>query len=211
LAFLAEGAAVAVTFRRQEEFDSLRLAAGGDAARLEGQQIDVTDDGAVQQLVAALVAKHGKLDAMANAVGGYEGGKKLWETQPKTWEQMLSLNLLSGYILARAIAPVMLRQGHGTIVNVAAATALDPPAATAAYTASKAAALAMFASLAKDLKGTGVRANSILPGTIDTEANRKAMPDADFTKWTKPDDIARVVLFLCSDDAKAIHGATIRV
>lgn len=211
LAFLAEGADVAVTFRRQEELGSLRKAAGTDAARLEGHSADVTDADAVRQLVEAIQAKHGRLDALANAVGGYEAGKKLWETEPATFEKMLSLNLFSGYVLARAAAPVMLRQGRGAIVNVAAATALDPPAASAAYTASKAAALAMFASFAKDLKGTGVRANSILPGTIDTEANRRAMPSADFSKWTAPEAIARVVLFLCSDQAGAVHGATIRV
>ena len=211
LAFLAEGATVVVTFRRQQEFDSLQLAAAGHATRLQGHSIDVTDDSAVHQLIAALVAKYGRIDAMINAVGGYEAGMKLWETEPKTFERMLSLNLFSGYVLARASVPAMLRQGHGSIVNVAAATALDPPGAAAAYSASKAAALAMFASLAKDLKGTGVRANSILPGTIDTEANRKAMPDADASKWTNPEDIARVVLFLCSDAAKAIQGATVRV
>jgi NAD(P)-dependent dehydrogenase (short-subunit alcohol dehydrogenase family) len=211
LAFLREGATVTVTFRRQEEFDSLRLMAAAHAAQLDGHQLDVTDDGAVRQLIATLLARQRRLDILVNAVGGYEAGKTLWETEPKTFERMMSLNLYPGYILARAVAPAMLRQGRGAIVNVAAATALDPPAAAAAYAASKAAALAMIASLAKDLKGTGVRANSILPGTIDTEANREAMPDSDVSKWTKPEDIARVVLFLCGDAAKAIHGATIRV
>jgi NAD(P)-dependent dehydrogenase (short-subunit alcohol dehydrogenase family) len=105
----------------------------------------------------------------------------------------------------------MLEQKKGAIVNVAAKAALDHEAGLAAYAASKAAALAMIDSLAADLKGTGVRVNSILPSIIDTEANRKAMPDADFATWPKPEDIARVVLFLCSDDAKVIHGAAIPV
>jgi NAD(P)-dependent dehydrogenase (short-subunit alcohol dehydrogenase family) len=124
---------------------------------------------------------------------------------------MLALNLRSGYVLSSAVAPVMLRQNSGAIVNIASKAAIDHAAGAAAYAASKAAALAMIDSLAEDLRGTGVRANSILPSIIDTAANRRAMPNADFSKWPKPEDIARVILFLCSDDAKLIHGAAIPV
>jgi NAD(P)-dependent dehydrogenase (short-subunit alcohol dehydrogenase family) len=105
----------------------------------------------------------------------------------------------------------MLQRGNGAIVNVASKAALDHGAGVAAYAASKAAAVAMMDSLAADLKGSRVRVNSILPSIIDTEANRKAMPGADFVKWPKAEDIARVILFLCSDDAKVIHGAAIPV
>ena len=211
VAFLEEGAAVAVTYRRQEEFDALRSTAGALASRLEGHAIDVTDDGAVHRLVTAMVAKHGRLDAVTNAIGGYAAGSKLWETDPSILERMLSLNLLSGYVLARAVVPAMLKRGRGAIINVASTAAIDHAASAAAYAASKAAAVAMIDSLAADLKGTGIRANSILPSIIDTEANRKAMPNADFAKWPKPRDIARVILFLCSDDAKLIQGAAIRL
>jgi NAD(P)-dependent dehydrogenase (short-subunit alcohol dehydrogenase family) len=107
--------------------------------------------------------------------------------------------------------PVMLKQGKAAMVNVIAKAALDHAAGAGAYAASKAGALAMMDSLAADLKGTGVRVNSILPSIIDTEVNRRAMPDADFTQWPKPEDIARVILFLCSDDAKVIHGAALPV
>jgi NAD(P)-dependent dehydrogenase (short-subunit alcohol dehydrogenase family) len=94
---------------------------------------------------------------------------------------------------------------------VASRAAIDHAASLSAYNASKAAAVAMIDSLAEELKGTGVRVNSILPSIIDTEANRRAMPKADFSKWPKPGDIARVILFLCSDDAKVIHGAAVPV
>jgi len=124
---------------------------------------------------------------------------------------MLALNLRSGYALSRAAVRTMLKQGHGAIVNVASKAAVDHAAGAAAYAASKAAAVAMLDSLAMDLKGSGVRVNSILPNIIDTEANRKAMPKADFAKWPKPEEIARVILFLCSDDARVIHGAAIPV
>ncbi len=148
---------------------------------------------------------------MVNAVGGYAGGLKLWEMETKVFEQMLNLNLRSGYALSRAAVRAMLKQGHGAIVNVAAKAAFDHAAGASAYAASKAAAVALLDSLAADVKGTGVRVNTILPSIIDTEANRKAMPKSDFSKWPKPQDIARVILFLCSDDAKVIHGAAIPV
>ena len=211
LAFLQEGATVVVTYRRHSEFEALRETVSPHASRLEGYSIDVTNDLAVHQLVLSVVAKHGSLDVMTNAVGGYVAGWKLWETETKVFDQMLSLNLYSGYVLARAVVPTMLTQGSGAIVNVASTAAINHAASAAAYVASKAAAVAMVASLAADLKGTGVRANSILPSIIDTEANRKAMPDADFSKWTKPRDIAQVILFLCSEDAKLIHGIAIPV
>jgi NAD(P)-dependent dehydrogenase (short-subunit alcohol dehydrogenase family) len=211
VAFLEEGASVVVTYRRQEEFEALRHAAGANASRLEGHPIDVTNEDAVYQLVATVVAKYGRLDAMTNTVGGYAAGQKLWETEAGVLDQMLSLNLLSGYRLARATVPAMLKQGRGAIVNVASTAAFDHAASAAAYVASKAAAVAMIDSLAADLKGTEVRANSILPSIIDTEANRKAMPGADYAKWPKPRDIARVILYLCSEDAKLISGAAIRV
>jgi NAD(P)-dependent dehydrogenase (short-subunit alcohol dehydrogenase family) len=146
-----------------------------------------------------------------NAVGGYAGGVPLWRLESKVFDQMLALNLRSGYVLSRAVVPPMLEQKSGVIVNVASISAFDHAGGAAAYVASKAAAVAMMDSLAADLKGTGVRVNSILPSIIDTELNRKAMPNADFNAWPKPEDIARVVLFLCSDDAKLIHGAAVPV
>lgn len=211
IAFLEADATAVVTYRKQDEFEALRQAAGAHAARLEGYSVDVTDDAAVHQMIASIVAKHGRLDAMTNAVGGYAAGRKLWETETKVLDHMLSLNLYSGYVLMRSVVPVMLKQGRGAIVNVASTAATNHAAASAAYAASKSAAVAMVDSLAADLKDTGVRANSILPSIIDTEANRKAMPDADFAKWPQPEDIARMILFLCSDDAKLIHGAAIPV
>jgi NAD(P)-dependent dehydrogenase (short-subunit alcohol dehydrogenase family) len=209
LAFLAQGALVVTPWFKAAEFDALKSAAKG--AALEGQELDVTSETAVTQFVAGLVASHGRIDALVNTVGGYAGGTKLWETDGRTLEQMLALNLRAGFVLTRAVAPAMVKQAHGAIVNIAAKAALEPAAGGGAYAASKAAALAMLESLAADLRGTGVRANTVLPSIIDTEANRKAMPDADYAKWPKPEDIARVILFLCSDEARVIHGAAIPV
>lgn len=210
-AFLDEGAEVAITYRNQPDWETFKNSVAANVVRLQGHEVDVTDEAAVNQLMEKILLKHGRLDAMVNAVGGYAGGLKLWEMETKVFEQMLNLNLRSGYALSRAAVRAMLRQGRGAIVNVAAKAAVDHAAGASAYAASKAAAVAMLDALAADVKGTGVRVNTILPSIIDTEANRKAMPKADFSQWPKPQDIARVILFLCSDDAKVIHGAAIPV
>jgi NAD(P)-dependent dehydrogenase (short-subunit alcohol dehydrogenase family) len=211
LAFLAEGARVVATYRGKEEFDALKNATGKNESNLEGHAVDVTDEIAVRQLIEKIVGKFRRLDAMVNTVGGYAGGTKLWDLETKVFDQMLALNLRAGYALSRAAVRAMLKEGHGAIVNVAAKAAFDHAGGAAAYAASKSAAVALMDSLAADLKGSGVRVNSILPSIIDTEANRKAMPTADFSKWPKPEDVARVILFLCSADAKVIQGAAIPV
>ena len=210
-AFLAEAATVVVTYRKKQEFDGLKNAAGIHADRLFGYEIDVTDETAVGKCIESCLEQNGRVDVLVNAIGAYAGGVKLWETGAGVLDQQLKLNLTSGYVLCRTVVPAMLKQGSGAIVNVASKAALDHAAGASAYVASKAAAVAMMDSLAADLQGCGVRVNSILPSIIDTPLNRKAMPGADFGKWPKPEDIARVILFLCSDDARLIHGAAIPV
>lgn len=211
LAFLNAGAAVAVSYRQQPEFDALKQAGGANVEPLDGYSVDVTNESAAAQFVNAVVERYGRVDALINTVGGWVGGVKLWDTTSADFARMINMNLRSGFMLARAAATVMIKQGTGSIVNVAARAAVEPSPGASAYAASKAAAVAMIESLAADLRGTGVRANSILPSIIDTEANRRAMPDADFSKWPKPEDIAEVIVFLCSDAGKLIHGAAIPV
>lgn len=211
LAFLESGAHVAVTWRHENEFAALQRDAGESTNRLAGFDVDVTDARQTADLANRIVAKLGRLDVLVNTVGGYAGGIPLWELQPEVLERMLSLNLRAGYALAKAAVPHMLASKSGAIVNVAAKAAWDHAAGASAYAATKAAALAMMDSLAADLLGSGVRVNSILPSIIDTAANRAAMPNSDFSKWPKPEDIAKVVLFLASDAARVIHGASIPV
>ncbi len=211
LAFLRAGAVVAVTYLEQHEFDTLARDAGTHGARLHGHIADATDERGVAQVLAHIIAEQGPLDALVNAVGGYAGGVNLWETPAGVLDRMLALNLRSGYALARAAIPAMLERGRGAIVNVAAKAALDAVAGAASYAASKSAALVLFDSLAAEVRGRGLRVNTVLPSVIDTPANRSAMPQADFSAWPKPDQIAQVVLFLCSDDASVIHGAAIPV
>jgi NAD(P)-dependent dehydrogenase (short-subunit alcohol dehydrogenase family) len=211
LAFLGAGARVVVNYRKQSEYDALAVDAASNAARLSGVTVDVTDDAATQAFATATATKHGRIDVLVNAVGGYAGGKNLWESDPKVYEQMMALNLKAGYVLARAVLPVMIRQNRGWVVNVASKAGYGHSAGAALYSASKAAALALFDSLAEEVKPYAINVNSVVPSIIDTEANRAAMPKADFSRWPKPEEIARVVLFLCSEDAKLVHGAAVPV
>jgi NAD(P)-dependent dehydrogenase (short-subunit alcohol dehydrogenase family) len=210
-AFLQEGATVAVTYRSPREYDELRSSLPSAGARLRGQQLDVTNEAEMLRLTASLETEFQRLDVLVNTAGGYSGGPKLWEIESAVLERMLDMNLRSAFVAARSVLPIFLRHGRGCIVNVAAKAAADQPGGAGAYVASKAAALAMMHSLAMDLKGTAIRANSVLPGIIDTAANRRAMPQANFATWTKPDEIARVILLLCSEDARPINGAAIPV
>ncbi len=207
LAFLSEGATVHVTYRAEEELSLLRKSAGEFAPALSGHRTDVTSESDVAQLLQTM----GPIDVLINTVGAYAGGSALWQTPPDVFEKMISLNLRSGYVLSRQVVPVMLKRRSGAIVNISSRAAVDHAAGASAYAASKAAAVAMIDSLAADLKGTGVRVNTVLPSIIDTEANRTAMPGADYSTWPKPQDIAKVILFLCSDEARLIHGASIPV
>jgi NAD(P)-dependent dehydrogenase (short-subunit alcohol dehydrogenase family) len=210
LAFLHEGASVIASYIKKDEADALKDLVGPNA-HLELLPLDATDEAACRALVDGITARHGRLDILVNAIGGYAGGKPLWETEPRTYQLMLTLNLHAGYNLARTVVPAMLRQKSGAIVNIASKAALDHAAGASAYAASKAATLALFDCLAQEVKGTGLRVNSVLPSIIDTEPNRKAMPDADFSKWPKPEEIAQVILYLCSAEAKLVHGAAIPV
>ncbi len=212
MAFLEAGATIVVTYRVIEEFDAVVTAAKEiGAAAPTGVSVDVTDAHAVEKVVAEIVQKNGRLDILVNTVGAYAGGTNLWETDSKTYDTMLQLNLKAGFVLARAVVPQMIKQNRGWIVNIASKAAFDHAAGGALYAASKAAALALMDSLAADVKPYSINVNSILPSIIDTAVNRKAMPNADFSKWPKPEEIARVILFLCSEDARVIHGAAIPV
>lgn len=216
LAFLEQGATVVVTYRNPKELDGLKRAAGAHSAAVTGEEIDVTNEVAMKRLVQDIVTEHGRIDVVVNTVGAFAGGGKLWEEDPKIFEQMLAANLRSGYAISRAAIPQMLKQTpvkqkRGVLINIASRAAVDHAGGVASYAASKAAAVALMDSLAAELKGTGVRVNSVLPSIIDTEANRRAMPKADFAQWPKPEEIARVILFLASDDAKLIHGESISV
>src|SRR6202030_4470438 len=139
--------------RKQEERDALKITAGVKTAQLDGFAVDVTDEAAVRQLIEKIVGKYRRLDAAVHAVGGYAGGVKVWELETKVFEQMLALNLRSGYALSRAAVRAMLKEGRGAIVNVASKAAVDHAGGAAAYAASQSVEVALLDSLGEDMKG----------------------------------------------------------
>jgi NAD(P)-dependent dehydrogenase (short-subunit alcohol dehydrogenase family) len=210
-AFGREGARVIVTYRHQQEFDAFISQAKGNGYEAAGVMVDATDPAGVARTVEDILAKRGALDILVNTIGAYHGGKRIWEEEPSAYEQMMSLNLKAGFALARAVIPAMIRQNRGWIVNVASRAAYGTSPGAALYAASKAGALALFNSLAEEVKPYPISVNSVVPSIFDTPANRQAMPKADYANWPKPEEIADVILFLCSPQARIIHGAAIPV
>lgn len=213
----ALGGAIAAAFRGEA-----RLAlTDRQAAKLERaygawpeallQACDLSSADDVARLVGAVLERHGRLDVLVNVAGGFRGGKPLHEAPPDELDAMFAINTRSVWNICRAVVPVMLRQGGGRIVTIASLSALAGGAAVAAYGAAKAATLRLCESLSAEVRGQGLNVNCVLPGTMDTPANRAAMPDADPAHWVDPRAVADVVRFLASDAARAVHGAALPV
>jgi len=173
--------------------------------------VDMTDADAVEVMVDEAVRRFGRVDVLVNTVGGFRAGTPVHETPFETWDFLLNLNARTVFTASRAIIPHMLREGSGRIVNVAARAALKGGARMAAYSVSKSGVVRLTESMAAELKKDGINVNCVLPGTIDTPQNRKAMPNANHSRWVKPEAIADVILFLASDAAGAVQGAAIPV
>jgi len=176
--------------------------------RLELVQADLMDADAVAGVIAAAGPS---LRALVNLVGGFSEHGRVHETPVDTFEAQLRLNLRPTYLACAAALPVMLEAGEGAIVCVSSRAALKPFPGAAGYATGKAGVLAFVDVLDAEYRADGIRANAILPSVIDTPANRRSMPDADFDTWVKPEEIARVIAFLCSDDARVTSGAHLPV
>ena len=153
----------------------------------------------------------GHIDILANIAGGFTMGESVAETTDETWDFMFNLNARTVLNMVRAVVPGMRDRGAGKIVNIGARAALRGTGAMGAYCASKSVVLRLTESLSDELKASGINVNCILPSIIDTPRNREDMPKANFSNWVTPDEIAGVVMFLASDAARAIHGASIPV
>ncbi len=176
---------------------------------LELGGVDLTDAAAANEAMAAVAARFGRIDALLNIAGGFVW--QLTDDPEPAWDRMYALNLKTALNATRAALPHLKRSDEGRIVNVGAYGALKSEAGKGAYAASKAGVHRLTESLAEELKATSVTVNAVLPSTLDTEANRRDMPDADPTKWVRPADLARVMLFLASPASRAITGALIPV
>lgn len=211
LGLLASGARVAVTYRSEEEWKALESRAAEHRIRLLGARVDLTQAPEVEKFVADLRTRWERIDFLLAIAGGFAAGKS-YETEEKTWDHILNLNLRSLVVMLRAVVPIMIQQNFGRIVTVSSGSILrGGGAGIAAYAVTKGAVRHLSEILADELKTYDIHVHCIMPGTMDTEANRHAMPQADFSKWVWTEDVARVIHFLLSENARAIRSVVVPV
>jgi NAD(P)-dependent dehydrogenase (short-subunit alcohol dehydrogenase family) len=209
--FLAEGAAVCVPWIVEAERQ--RLEASVDAAarpRLMLERCDVGDDAAMAALAGRVRERHGRIDVLVTAVGGFAMGG-LVDTDRATWDAQVHLNLTTAYVACRAVVPGMLAAGHGRVVAIASRAVVPPAGGFIAYTVSKAAVIALVQALAQETRGRGVTVNAVLPSTMDTPANRAAMPDVDPKTWTPVEAVADGVAYLAGESAAHVTGTLLAI
>jgi NAD(P)-dependent dehydrogenase (short-subunit alcohol dehydrogenase family) len=206
-AFLDAGWRVVVTWVDPKERERAQEREG-----LVLVQADLSDEQAVAHAVAEAGAdSSAPLGAVANLVGGFAAGGRVHETPFADFERQFRLNVHTAYLVTSAALPRLVDAGGGSVVCVSTRAALQPFSGAAGYIASKAAVIAFAKAVAVEYRDDGVRCNAILPSVIDTPANRASQPDADHSRWVPPAEIARVVLFLCSDESRPVSGAAIPV
>jgi NAD(P)-dependent dehydrogenase (short-subunit alcohol dehydrogenase family) len=210
-ALLGAGGVVAIPYAVPEEAKRLEARLSPDQrARVLALPADVTDEASFGKFVQVVGERHGRVDGLVNAVGGFAGGDLVSTPLPE-WERMMKLNLTSAVIACRAVLPGMIEARRGRIVNIASRAVLAPQGGFIAYTVSKAAVITLTQALAQEVKPHGVAVNAVLPSTMDTPANRRAMPDADRSGWVSTDAVAGVVAFLLSDRGAAVTGSAVTV
>ena len=172
---------------------------------------DLTKAAGAKEAIQGVMSRFGKLDILVHVMGGFAGGKTVSETDDATWEQMRDLNLTSAFYTLRAAIPHLRKSGHGRIVAIGSLAAVDPHAGLGAYVAFKSALTALIRTVALENKDAGLTANVVLPGTMDTPANRKAMPGANFSTWVQPKDVADLVLWLSDERAHHLTGLAVPI
>jgi NAD(P)-dependent dehydrogenase (short-subunit alcohol dehydrogenase family) len=173
--------------------------------------VDFTKAAAVDRAIGSVIGRYGRLDVLVHVLGGFAGGASVAETDDATWEQMRDLNLTSAFYVLRAAIPHLRKSRAGRIVAIGSLAAVEPHAGLGAYVTFKSALASLVRTVALENKDAGLTANVVLPGTMDTPANRKAMPGADFAKWLKPADVADLVLWLADERAGHITGTVIPI
>ena len=207
-AFAAQGAQLALLDRR---LAPLQQAFGNDTPARLLIAADLLDQAQVDAAVTQAVKSFGTIDVLCNLAGGFAMGEAVHETSERTWDALFDLNARTVLHMCRAVVPRMLEAGGGKIVNVGAAAAQRGSPRMGAYAASKAAVIRLTESMAAELREHRINVNCVLPTIVDTADNRTAMPEADPARWVAPADLAAVIVFLASDQARAVHGAALPV
>jgi NAD(P)-dependent dehydrogenase (short-subunit alcohol dehydrogenase family) len=210
---LDQGVNVVTTYRSEEKQNELNDLVGEAGSKLTSVQTDVTSESSVQALFQKVIDKLGRVDILLNIVGAYKGSGEVAGTKESDWDYMMDVNLKSAFLCSKTAKPRMIGQNYGKIVNVSARTAVEKRfrAKSGAYAVSKAGIVVLTEIIAEEVKKYDINVNCIVPSTIDTPSNRRDFPSGDFSKWVRPEQIARVILFLVSDDSKSISGASVPV
>ena len=207
-AFSARGANLVLAGRKREE---LVASFGAEDEHRLFATVDLLDQSSVDTAVALSRERFRRIDVLCNIAGGFRMGEPVHEISDKNWDFMLDVNARTLLHAARAVVPQMIEGGGGKIVNVGAFSAQKGAAQMGAYIAAKSAVIRLTEAMAAELREKNINVNCVLPTTIDTPENRASMPKADPTRWVAPADLANVIVFLASHDARAIHGAAIPV
>jgi len=176
-----------------------------------GIPADTSNKEAAEQLVDQILSRFGRLDVLVHTVGGFAGGQAVVDTDDDTFQRMMDVNLKPLLHILRAAIPPLRQSGAGCVIAVGSRAAIEPGPRVGAYSASKAAMLSVMKTVAIENRDAGLRANVVLPGTIDTPANRQSNPDADFSKWVRPGAIASLIMWLAGDAGREINGAAIPI
>ncbi len=208
--FLAEGAQVLSTYIEERQLKYATDVKDRYGAALSFAKADITKSGQTEKLIQKSIKKLGRIDILINIVGGFSMAG-IVDTDDAAWERMMDMNLKSVFLMTRAALPHMMERDYGRIVNIGARPALHGAANMSAYGASKAGVLNLTQSAADEMSRYNININAIIPGTMDTPHNRAEMPKADHSKWVKPEEIARVISFLCSSGGDSISGAVVPV
>ncbi len=209
--FAAEGANLILLGRSQDKLMALAEALPTTTSPIL-DTADVTDPGQVEALIQRLESGNGRVDVLIHTVGGYAAGKPVHETSIDTWERMINMNARAVFVTCGRVARHMVeRQIAGNIVAILAKPAFKGAKNSAAYSASKAAALRIIESMAAELVDHQINVNGIVPSVIDTALNRKAMPNANFNRWVTPNQLVDAMMFLASDDAARIRGVALEI
>jgi NAD(P)-dependent dehydrogenase (short-subunit alcohol dehydrogenase family) len=207
---------IVATYRSEKEMQELKADLSNSSRQsseistsLEFIKTDVTKDDEIRELISNIFEKYGQIHALVNVVGGYIGGKNITELDESDWDKMIGINLKTAFLISRHVIPKMITSQYGKIVHISSRTGIRAEGNDSAYAASKSGLIRFVESVSQEVKKYNININCILPTIIDTEANRRAMPNADFTKWINPEDLSNVILFLCSDDSRIINGSAI--
>jgi len=210
-AFLEAGHRVFVPLHRDDAQGTLDELNREFPGRLDACYLDLTTERGAAAAVRQALEWTGRLDGVAHLVGGWSGGVLLADTPTDLWDRMMDLNLRSAYLVARAALPEMVAGGGGSLVFVSSRAAREGRAKNAAYAVSKSALLTLTEVIAEEYAGSGVRAYAVLPDTLDTPANRAAMPSADASAWTPPETVAARIVHLCSGTGAVPNGTAVPV